>query len=225
MDILNSYINFIFDLDGTLIDSMNVWSEVDKLFLNERGIELTKEYTDKVKSSAMADSAKFTVERYGLNETPEQVMDIWNSMVYEAYRSRIKLKPGALTFLKKIVTLKEKNPDIRIAVATALSNKNANAALKANNIDGLFDVILTLDDLGGTIDKTKPDIYIEVLERMGSNKCDKTIVFEDVFAAARGAMDGGFDVCAVYDEVGSSSDWDEMRALTKFSITDWNQIC
>lgn len=224
MEIISNYSNFIFDLDGTLIDSMNVWNEVDKRFLSDRGIELTKEYTDKVKSSAMAESARYTVEKYNLKETPEEVMAIWDSMVYEAYRSEIKLKDGALEVLKTISELKKHNPEIKIAVATALSNKNANASLEANNITGLFDVILTLDDLEGRIDKTKPDIYIEVLRRMGNDKIDRTIVFEDVWAAAQGAMLGGFDVCSVFDSVGSSSDWDKMSCQTRFAIKSWNEI-
>lgn len=224
MELLNKYKNFIFDLDGTLIDSMHVWSDVDERFLNERGIELTKEYTDKVKSCAMLEAANYTVTKYNLNETPEEVIKIWDDMVYEQYKSTIKLKDGVIDILKSLSSMKSKNPQIKLAVATALTFKNAEAALKSNRIKDYFDVILTLDDLEGNVDKTKPDIYIEALRRLGSEDISSTIIFEDVYAATVGAMKGGFDVCSVYDSVGSSSDWSLMEKSTKYAIKNWHEI-
>lgn len=228
MRLADKYENYIFDLDGTLIDSMNVWYEVDKRFLSERGLDFTREYIDKVKSSAMLDSAVFTVEHYKLNETPEQVMACWNAMVYDAYRKEIKLKSGAREFLMYLTELKTKNPDIRLAVATALSYQNASAALESNGIKEVFDVVLTLEDLPGGIDKSQPDIYYEVLKRMGKSnertEIGKSIIFEDVYIATQGAMRGGFDVCSVYDPVGSGSEWDKMKRTTHYAVESWSEI-
>ena len=80
----------IFDLDGTLLDSMNVWNQVDVDFLGRYGYEVTPDYTDMVKRVSIEDAAKYTVERYKIPLTPQEVQDTWNQMVGEFYKSEVK---------------------------------------------------------------------------------------------------------------------------------------
>ena len=85
----------IFDLDGTLLDSMRVWEKVDKDFLAENGIAVTSDYTEAVKQMHFEESALYTKNRYSLAITTEQIKNRWIEMVKEEYARNIKLKAGA----------------------------------------------------------------------------------------------------------------------------------
>ena len=92
----------IFDLDGTLLDSMWCWRKIDADFLASRGHIVTPDYTDAIKCMGWDEGARYTIDRYGLSETPEQVIDAWFDLSEEYYRTKIPMKPYAkeyLTFL------------------------------------------------------------------------------------------------------------------------------
>lgn len=210
---------FIFDVDGTLLDSMSVWNQADTVFLNSRGFEVTPDYTDYVKSVRIEDAALYTRERFNLPDTIEQIMDEWNAFVNDAYALHVPLKEGALTYLK----LAREN-GLKTACATALTKPNLNAAFDRLGIHDLFDVIVTLEDLPGAPDKSDPHIYLHVADLLCTAP-SRTIIFEDVPAALNGARKGGFLTCAVYDLVGAGSDssWEQMRMGADYSFTTWNE--
>lgn len=91
----------IFDLDGTLLDSMRVWEQVDIDFLAEHGIDAPQDYTRAVAEMSLEDSAAYTVRRFALPLSPEEVMDRWRAMVQQAYETEVPLKPGAKALLAK----------------------------------------------------------------------------------------------------------------------------
>lgn len=211
----NDYDALIMDLDGTLIDSMHIWHKVDEDFLSKRGIPLTPEYTDYVKRANFYDGAVYTINKYNLPETPEEVMDEWNSMVNVAYANDIRLKPGVYEFLKEASEL-----GYKIGVATASTSANTRNCLTNNKIINLLDAIITLEDLDGNVDKSTPDIYLKMASLLDVTP-DRALVFEDVLGPCKGAMSGGFDVCAIYDEVGCGAEWEEFKSTAKFNLPDW----
>ena len=105
----------IFDLDGTLVDSMYVWSKVDEDFLTQRGIPVTEEYTDKMRSMFFETAAAYTKDTYGLEESVEEIMQVWLDMAHYEYANNVRAKKGALEFL---LSMKEKG----IALGMATSN-------------------------------------------------------------------------------------------------------
>ena len=209
----------IFDLDGTLLDSMSVWNDVDVEFLGRYGYEVTPEYTDMVKRSTIENAARYTQEKYRIPMTWKEVAATWESMVYEFYRSEVKLKDGAMEYLKEARKL-----GFALSVTTALSKKNANASLEATDIKGLFDCVITLEDLGGKIDKSSPDVFLRAANYISATGTsispDKAVVFDDVPQAIEGARSGGFLTCAVYDNIGCGGpgEWERFAAMCDFSV-------
>ena len=91
----------IFDLDGTLLDSMNVWNEVDIDFLGRYGYEVTPEYTDFVKRASIDKAAAYTQQRYRIPLSPEEIIAEWDKMVSGFYKNEVKLKPNVLPYLEE----------------------------------------------------------------------------------------------------------------------------
>ena len=209
----------IFDLDGTLLDSMSVWHDVDVEFLGRYGYEVTPEYTDVVKRASIEDAARYTQEKYRIPLTWQEIQDTWESMVYDFYRSEVKLKDGAGEYVKEAKRL-----GFRLSVTTALSKKNANAALEATGIRDLFDCVITLEDFDGNINKGSPDVFLRASSYISATgdviTPDKALVYDDVLQAIEGAKAGGFLTCAVYDNIGCGGPgkWESFAALCDFSV-------
>lgn len=204
----------IFDLDGTLIDSMGVWNQVDIEFLGKRGLEVTPEYLDAVKKNSSRDAAVITRRLFDLEDTPEQIMKEWDDMVSEHYRESIPLKEGVFEYLTRAKEL-----GFSLMAATALSIDHAGPCLRRCSIYGLFNSVITLDDMGNKINKSDPAIYIRAMENAGGSDPSRVVVFEDVPACIEGAKSGGFITCAVHDPVGLGMlSWDEMASAADYSI-------
>ena len=216
--IKNDYDGIIFDLDGTLLDSMNLWKEADESFLSKRGFAVTLDYTDYVKSVSIEDAAVYTKNRFNLPDSPEDIIKEWNDFVGRGYKETVPLKNGAREYISSV-----KNSGFKIGCATALTRPNAEAVLKRCGIYDLFDIIYTLDDIKGCPDKRQPDIYLKTALALDT-KPSRTLVFEDVPLAINGALMGGFHVCAVYDSVGVSSkeEWNQMVSVSNYAIDNWS---
>ena len=105
----------IFDLDGTLLDSMYVWHAVDERFFAERGLTLTPDYAKAIAGMSYRETALYTKKRYGLTEPWEEIVQIWTRMAEREYRENVRLKPGAEAYLRAL-----KARGVRLAVATAM---------------------------------------------------------------------------------------------------------
>ena len=113
-ELAKRYSGFLFDLDGTLLDSMHAWVEADKSFLGRRGFEVTPDYTEFVKTNSAERSAVYTIERFNLDMTIEEVIKEWLDFVKDEYAHHIKLKEGAGEFLRQA-----SEAGIRLGAATA----------------------------------------------------------------------------------------------------------
>ncbi len=219
-EIRDRYDALILDLDGTILDSMRIWYEVDRKFLARYGYEVTPEYTDYVKSASIDEGARYTVDNYNIPLTPSEVVDTWNEMVFGEYKENVRLKEGSYEYIREA-----KGAGLKIACATALTSVNAKAALDANKVTELIDTLITLEDIEGTVNKTEPDIYLKASEELNvpASRC---LVFEDVPAAIQGARKGGFGICAVYDDIGCKEgrQWQEMIDSSDYSLEDWRTL-
>lgn len=179
----------IFDLDGTILDSTWVWSKIDVDFLGERGITVPPDYSQAIISMGFEDVAKYTIQRFHLDETTEEVMAQWNSMAHEAYAHTVRLKEGAEKLLKWL-----KEQGIRAGIATSNSASLFVPCLKNN---GVYDYFHSYTETGDVKrGKEFPDVYIKEAEKMGCLP-EECVVVEDIIPALQGAGHGGFATIGV----------------------------
>lgn len=182
----------IFDLDGTLIDSMWVWNQIDIDFLCQKGFEVPQNLTDEITHLSFNQTAQYFKDRFNLDASIESIIDTWNTMAYDYYSNKIKLKDGVIEYLNKL-----KSNNIKIGLATSNSNILLEAVLKNNNIFHLFDSITITDEVNKS--KNNPDIYLLSAKKL-QVKPENCMVFEDIIAAVQGAKLAGMKVIGVYDE-------------------------
>ena len=184
---------FIFDFDGTLADSMWVWSNVDKEFARRRGLDFTDEDSEIIAALGFEGTAKWLLERFGLDESVDDLIAEWYSIAAESYAHDVPLKPGVREYLAML-----KEHDYPLAIASSLDRRLLESALDNNGVLDCFDVIVVCDEVTDT-GKATPVVYIEAATRLGF-ALEDCVVFEDVAMAARSAKQGGAYVVGVSDE-------------------------
>lgn len=202
---------YIFDLDGTLLDSLRVWEQVDADFFARRGMDCPDDYIRSINALSFRDTAEYTIKRFGLEESPEQLMAEWFDMAAHAYGHTVQMKPHAKEYLHEL-----KRRDAQLAIATSCSPGLYMPALERHGITHLFDAILCTDDVAN---KDKPDIYLEAARRLDCPP-EQCVVFEDLLTAIKSAKAAGMTVYAMYDEQ-SRMHWDEIGDIADGRIYDF----
>lgn len=205
----------IFDMDGTLIDSMWVWRNLLKDFLRKLNIEAPEHILNEVTHMSIKQSSAYVQEYFNLPMTAEEVRLEWREMVYNAYSENIKLKMGAEEYLRSL-----KNKGVKLAIATSCDKGLCEICLENNNIAELFDVITYADEVGKG--KNFPDIYVECLKRLGC-VAEETVLFEDILVAIKTGKKLGMKTVAVQDD-SAEPDWDEMKKEADLFIKDFTEI-
>ena len=212
---LDGFKGVIFDLDGTLLDSMSVWQQVDIDFLAKRGIAVPEDYQDAVKNMYFSTAAVYTKERFSLSDTVEEIMAEWVQLGFEAYKNRVRLKAGA----KRLLNYLYEN-NVKLAFATANEEQLSEAVLTSNGVWELFSANAYVAETGK--DKSEPEVYLLACKRLGV-KPSECVVFEDILQGIEGAKKGGFTVCGVFDE-SSKEDWDKIVKTADFSVLSFEEL-
>ena len=205
----------IFDLDGTVLDSTDVWTEIDIEFFGKRGMTLPEGYAKTIAPMGFDRAAEYTVATYGLSETPQSVVAEWNRMSHEKFEKHVALKPGAKKYIEYL-----KSKGVVLCIATASQEDMFVPALKNNGIYHLFDHVTTLSEVRRG--KGFPDIYLKSAQKSGFEVSD-CVVFEDLLAGIKGAKDGGFYTVAVYDK-NSQSDIEKIKNTADKFIYDFETL-
>lgn len=205
----------IFDLDGTLVDSMWVWNEVDVEFLGTRQIPIPESYQREIEGMSFTETALYTKELFGLTESVEELKSHWNGLAMKKYTSEVTLKSGVLGFLNYC---KERN--IRLGIATSNSKELVNAVVNALKLDEFIEVILTSCEVEQG--KPAPDVYLETAKRLCVSP-QNCLVFEDIPMGILAGKNAGMKVCAVEDEY-SVSQREEKRKLADYYITSYDEV-
>lgn len=205
----------VFDLDGTLIDSMFVWQEIDEEFLGKRGIKVPDDYIDAITPMGFRETAEYTINRFGFIESPEEIMQEWYDMAYDAYAHRIQAKKGAKELLEQY-----KQSGVKMAIATASDLSLVVPALKNNGLYDYFENITTTKDV--TRGKGFPDIYIHAASKLGVEP-EECVVYEDILVGVKSSKNGGFYTVAIYDDR-SKDDKNAIMNIADKYINDFTEI-
>lgn len=188
---MKKYDAVIFDLDGTLVDSMWVWDEIDIKFLNDRGLDVPADLQGIIEGMSFTETANYFKERFDLKEDIDEIKLIWTDMAKDFYREKVKLKTGAKNYIQKL-----KSDNVKIGIGTSNSKELALATLEGNGVLKYFDVVLTSCEVNKG--KPEPDIFLGVAEKLGVSP-DKCLVYEDTLAGVKAGKRAGMDVIGIYD--------------------------
>lgn len=205
----------IFDMDGTLLDSMFIWDDLGPGMLRDIGITPEEDLSEKLKVLTLRQGATYCKERYALTQSVEEIVSLIEGRVEKFYKEEVQAKPGVAKFLSLL-----KMEGVWMYVATATDRHLAQAALRHAGIDGYFRGIITCQEVGHG--KDSPEIYERAMTRLQSNKRD-TVVFEDALHAIETAKAAGFRVCAVYDSY-AEAEQDKIRALSDYYIRSFEDM-
>ncbi len=182
----------IFDMDGTLFDSLDAWSESDRILLEENGVQYDPKISDKLKTMHYTLAAKYLVENCGLKITPEEANNRILEIIRYKYFNEVPLKPFVREFMENC-----RSNGLKICAATSNIKILAKGAAKNHRILDYFSFILTSDEIGSG--KDDPEIFLKCAEMLGVSP-ENTAVFEDSPHAAKSAADAGFVTFGVYDK-------------------------
>ena len=182
----------IFDIDGTLIDSMWMWKAIDIEYLGKFGIPLPPTLQKDIEGMSFSETAVYFKETFQIPDSLDEIKADWNQMAYDKYTKEVTLKNGAGEFLEQC-----KKNGIKLGIATSNSRELVDATLKALKIRDYFDCVMTACEV--TKGKPAPDIYLAVAEKIGINPME-CLVFEDIEMGILAGKNAKMEVCAVEDD-------------------------
>ena len=202
----------IFDMDGTLADSMPFWVRMGRDYLEGLGLRPTAEQLAKADAMTMEESAAYFKEAFGLPHSPERIFRDMYAVMGRHYGRDVPLKAGALEYVKAL-----KARGTRLCIATATEEAMSRMCMERLGVLAHMDFLLSCETLG--VGKTRPDIYLEAARRFGAAP-GAVAVFEDALYALKTAKAAGFYTVAVA-EPAYAGDWNSLSALADEAITDW----
>ncbi len=202
----------IFDMDGSLVDSMWMWRAIDIEYLGRYKIPLPENLQSEIEGMSFRETACYFKEHFAIPDSLEEIMAEWNRMAWNKYMYEVPLKKGIPDFLRHC---REKG--IRLGIATSNSRELVENVAAVHNLREYFTCIMTGSEvLRG---KPNPDIYLAVAHGLGvpAGRC---LVFEDIVAGILAGKNAGMRVCAVEDEYSADSR-DRKRELADYYIDDY----
>ena len=181
----------IFDVDGTLLDSMPMWKELDYRFLRSKGKEPEPGYTEIVNKMTLEEGVTYTRKHFNLDMTDDEIIEEIQEMALQFYENEATCKPYVKEFLENL-----KQEGVPMVVATSSQRDFICPALEHNGILHYFKDVFSCADIG--INKQSPEIFLIAAKCLGTDP-EETLVVEDSYHAVMTAKSAGFPTLAVYD--------------------------
>lgn len=205
----------IFDLDGSLVDSMWMWRDIDIEYLGRFGIQLPEKLQAQIEGMSFTETAVYFKERFQIPDPVEKIKQDWNEMAWDKYLHEVPLKKGAYEFLQEC-----RRRGILLGIATSNSRELVGNIADAHNLHNFFASIKTGSEV--ICGKPAPDIYLAVAKELGVDPAD-CLVFEDIVPGILAGKRAGMKVCAVEDEY-SLAERAEKMALADYYIEDYTAL-
>ena len=204
----------IFDVDGTLLDSMFIWDTIGETYLRSIGYEPKENLNEVFKNMSLRQAARYYQTEYGVKLGIDEIMDGVNAMLERYYCFEVSLKPGVEELLKRF-----RASGVKLCIATATDRYLVEAALKRCEVLSYFGRIFTCNEVGHG--KDEPDIFETARRFLGTEKSE-TVVFDDALYAIKAAKEAGFPVAAVCDS--HEKNQEEIRVLSDVYLKDLAQL-
>ncbi len=216
IEILKDIDAVIFDLDGTLLDSMWVWTAIDEEYMKKYNLTVPEDFHEGMEGKSYTEVAQYFKDIFPtLSLTREEIMEEWTQMAHEKYVTEVPLKKGARAFLNMI-----KASGIKTGIATSNTKKLVTDTLGALGIGEMFDSVRTSCEVAAG--KPSPDVYLLVARDLEVEPC-RCLVFEDVPMGILAGKNAGMTVCAVKDDF-SEIQREKKRKLADYYIDNYDEI-
>lgn len=209
------YNNIIFDLDGTLIDSMHIWEDLGFRFLKKKRKEPEKDLSKKIETMTLNESALYFITEYKLNMTIEEIIKDINQLASDSYMNDSNLKKGANKFIHKCNCY-----NYNMGIVTAMDEELAIDVLNKFNLLKNFRFIIT--ELNSGYSKSDSEIFKLALKKINGNK-HNTLVIEDSYHSIKAAKKVGLDVAAIYDK-SQIKEQNKIKKISDYYIHNFNEL-
>ncbi len=205
----------IFDLDGSLVDSMGVWREIDVEYLGRFGLEVPEDLQRSIEGFSFSETALYFQKRFALPFDTETIQADWSRMAWGKYLTQVRLKPGVKEFLDAC-----RREGILLGIATSNSRDLTEHVADVHGLRRYFSCIVTACEVGKG--KPAPDIYLAVAAGLGVSP-ENCLVFEDILPGIQAGKSAGMRVCAV-DDAYSRDQEGAKKECAHFFIRDYREL-
>lgn len=206
----------IFDIDGTLIDSMRVWTDIDDMFLAKYHLTEPEGFHEGMEGKSFSETADYFLELFpGLPHSREELEEEWNQMAFDIYTKELRLKKGAYELIQSLHI-----QGIKLGIATSNNRKLAEGTLRNNGIFDWMDAVWTADE--ACAGKPAPDVYLKVAASLEVEP-EYCLVFEDIPNGILAGKNAGMKVCAVEDWFSKKQE-PLKRELADYYIQDFDDV-
>ena len=205
---------YLFDFDGTLVDSMPTFVKVMLRILDENNILYGDDIVKIITPLGLKGTAEYFIS-LGLNKSVEEIGKTMYEYFYYEYAYTIPAKENVIATLKEL-----KAQGHSLNVLTASPHITLDACLKRLEMYDLFDNVWSCDDFSTT--KSNPEIYVAVAKKLGV-KVEDVLFLDDNYNADKTAKTAGMKVCGVFD-ASSKAYETEIRKVSDFYIKDFTEL-
>ncbi len=210
-----SRIGVVFDCDGTLLDTMNVWRDMENEFARRAGAELSKADTDELTTLTIPECGEFFHSRLGLGSCTNDVLSMIDEYILDFYQQHVTGRPGALAFVRKLA-----EREVAVSVASSSPQSYLQAGLAHAGFAPYLQAIVSVDDVGKS--KREPAVYDRAREAMGT-PLQTTWGVEDSLYALCTLRKAGYRTLAIYDRDDAGT-FEDLSANADVAILSFEHI-